>query len=143
MSTEATGSSPLGAALARVGDRWTMLLVEALLGGPRRFGDLTTAVPGIAPNILARRLRHLEHERLVLARRYLERPPRYAYELTAAGRDLAGAIRMLAAWGAEHVADTEPPRHDACGSELEARWWCPLCERPLADGDDADDVHLV
>ena len=49
---------------------------------------------------------------------------------------------MLAAWGAEHVDDTEPPRHDACGSELEARWWCPLCERLVADGDDAD-VQLV
>lgn len=142
MAAERTGSSPLGAALDRVGDRWTMLLVEALLDGPRRFGDLTTAVPGIAPNILTRRLRHLEQERLVLTRRYSDRPPRHAYELTAAGRDLAGSIRLLAAWGAEHVADTAAPRHDACGSDLEVRWWCPLCELPVADDDDGD-VQLV
>jgi len=138
MAGETTGPSPLGAALERVGDRWTMLLVEALLDGSHRFGELAAAVPGIAPNVLARRLRHLEGERLVLARRYSERPPRHEYELTAAGRDLAGAIRLLAAWGAGHVADTALPRHDACGSELEPRWWCPLCELAVADGDDAD-----
>ncbi|MEA2533326.1 MAG: HxlR-like helix-turn-helix, partial [Actinomycetota bacterium] len=45
--------TPLAAAVARVGDRWTMLLVEALLEGPRRFNDLIEALPGIAPNILS------------------------------------------------------------------------------------------
>ena len=44
--------SPLGEALAAVGDRWTLLLVEALLDGSRRFGELEAAVEGIAPNIL-------------------------------------------------------------------------------------------
>ncbi len=141
MAAPSVPSSPLSAALARVGDRGTMLLVEALLDGPRRFGDLTRAVPGIAPNILTQRLRHLERERLVLARPYSDRPRRFEYELTGAGRDLAAAIRLLAAWGAEHVADTEPPRHDACGTELEARWWCPLCEE-VTDADDPD-VRIV
>ena len=49
--------TPLAAAVARVGDRWTMLLVEALLEGPRRFNDLIEALPGIAPNILSQRLK--------------------------------------------------------------------------------------
>ena len=55
--------SPLEAALERVGDRWSLLLVEALLAGPRRFNELGEAVPGIAPNILTDRLRRLERER--------------------------------------------------------------------------------
>src|SRR5204863_9665375 len=59
--------SPLEAALHRVGDRWTLLIVEALLDGPSRFGDLRVAVPGVAPNILSQRLRHLEREALVVA----------------------------------------------------------------------------
>jgi DNA-binding HxlR family transcriptional regulator len=51
----ASASSPLAAALERVGDRWSLLLVEALLPGPRRFSELSEAVPGIAPNILSDR----------------------------------------------------------------------------------------
>src|SRR5256885_6200805 len=77
--------SPLSAALERVGDRWTLLLVEALLDGPRRFGDLQEALPGIAPNILSQRLRHLERETLLVARPYSHRPPRFPSELTEAG----------------------------------------------------------
>jgi DNA-binding HxlR family transcriptional regulator len=48
--------TPLAAALERVGDRWSLLLIEALLNGPRRFGELSEAVDGIAPNILSERL---------------------------------------------------------------------------------------
>ena len=60
--TEPASQPPLAEALARVGDRWTLLVVEALLDGPRRFGDLQGDVAGIAPNILTQRLRHLERE---------------------------------------------------------------------------------
>jgi DNA-binding HxlR family transcriptional regulator len=116
----------LSEALERVGDRWTLLIVEALLDGPRRFGDLQEAVQGIAPNILTQRLRHLEREAIVLSRPYSERPPRLAYELSAAGAELAGALRLLADWGARFGAGpAEPLRHGVCGTALEAHWWCP------------------
>src|SRR5215207_2816773 len=92
-------ASPLHHALTRIGDKWSLLLVAALLDGPRRFGDLLEAVPGIAPNILSQRLRHLEREAIVVARPYSERPPRFSYELTASGAELAGALRLLADWG--------------------------------------------
>ena len=49
--------SALADALAAVGDRWTLLLVAALLDGPRRFGELQEEVAGIAPNVLTQRLR--------------------------------------------------------------------------------------
>ena len=68
--------SPLGAALERVGDRWSLLVIEALLNSPRRYNDLLDALPGIAPNILADRLRRLESGGLIVARPYSERPPR-------------------------------------------------------------------
>jgi len=124
----------LAEALARVGDRWTLLLIEALLDGPRRFGDLQADVPGIAPNILTQRLRHLEREALAVARPYSERPPRFVYELTDAGAELAGALRLLADWGARHAESAEPLRHADCGTALEARWWCPSCEVPVEEG---------
>ena len=120
--------SALDAALHRVGDRWSLLIVEALLGGPRRFNELAAAVPGIAPNILTDRLRRLERERIVVATPYQQRPPRMAYSLTANGRDLASALRLLADWGARGADEIDPIRHDACGTPLEAHWFCPTCE---------------
>jgi DNA-binding HxlR family transcriptional regulator len=134
--------TPLAAALDSVGDRWTLLIVGALLDGPRRFGDLQEQLPKIAPNVLAGRLRRLESEGLVLAQPYSERPRRFVYELTASGHELAGALRLLADWGARHRDNAEPPRHEVCGTPVEARWWCATCERPV-DGDEADDLHYA
>ena len=119
--------SGLETALDRVGDRWSLLVVDALLDGPRRFGELRETLPGIAPNILTDRLRRLEREGVVLARPYTDRPPRMEYALTAAGRDLAGALRLLADWGARRSDDVETMRHALCGTPLEARWYCPTC----------------
>ena len=120
--------SPLAEALARVGDRWTLLVVEALLTGPRRFNDLLDQLPGIAANILSDRLKRLEREGLLVARPYSERPPRAAYHLTAEGRELAGALRLLAYWGSGHADPAQAPRHPACGTPVEARWYCPTCD---------------
>ena len=135
-------ASPLAAALDSVGDRWTLLLVEALLDGARRFGDLQEELSGIAPNVLTQRLRKLEHEGLVLAEPYSQRPPRFVYELTASGRELADALRLLADWGARHRDGGEAPSHAACGTHVEMRWWCPTCERPV-DGDEASDLRYA
>jgi DNA-binding HxlR family transcriptional regulator len=121
-------SSPLAEALARVGDRWTLLVVEALLPGPRRFNDLLSQIPGIAANILSERLKRLERDGLLVARPYSKRPPRAAYQLTAAGTELAGALRLLAHWGTRHTGLADPPHHPACGTPIEARWYCPTCD---------------
>ena len=134
--------TPLDEAVDRVGDRWSFLLVEALLSGPRRFGELRAAVPGIAPNILAQRLRRLELKGVVVARAYSERPPRQAYELTQEGKQLAGAIRLLAEWGARGAPDAEPTQHAACGTALEARWYCPTCDRTVEDAE-ASELRFV
>lgn len=134
--------SPLEVAVQRVGDRWSLLVVDALLEGARRFNDLQEQVPGIAPNILSRRLKQLEREGVVRASPYSRRPLRYAYELTATGRELAGALRLLAHWGAGHADAGEPLRHDACGTAAEPRWYCPTCAR-LLDDDEATDLSYV
>jgi DNA-binding HxlR family transcriptional regulator len=134
-------STPLAAALASVGDRWTLLLVEALLDGPRRFGDLQGSLPGIAPNVLSQRLRRLEGEGIVVAQPYSERPQRFVYELTASGHELAGTLRLLADWGARHGDAAEPPRHEVCGTPVEVRWWCPTCDRPVDD--ESADLHYA
>jgi DNA-binding HxlR family transcriptional regulator len=134
-------SSPLAEALARVGDRWTLLVVEALLAGPLRFSDLLGQIPGIAANILSERLKRLERDALLVARPYSERPPRAAYELTAQGKELAGALRLLAHWGARHADSAAAPRHPACGTPLEIRWYCPTCDR-LAGAESSPEESL-
>ena len=134
-------ATPLDRALARVGDRWTLLVVEALLDGPRRYGELSTAVAGIAPNILAARLRKLEQEGLVVSTPYSSRPLRHQYQLTADGRELAGALHVLASWAARIDALPGAARyHETCGTPLELRAWCPTCGHLVddADGDDLD-----
>jgi DNA-binding HxlR family transcriptional regulator len=140
-SWEAGPVDPLEAALARVGDRWTLVLVGALLDGPRRFNELRDAVPRLAPNILSSRLKHLEAEGIVVAEQYSDRPPRRSYRLTADGAELAGALRLLAEWGAQRAGppgDVEPLHHAACGTPVEARWWCPTCAVVVEPADTGD-----
>ena len=135
--------SPLAEALARVGDRWTLLVVEALLGGPRRFNDLLSQIPGIAANILSERLNRLEREQLLVARPYSRRPPRSEYELTAEGKELAGALRLLAHWATRHADPSTALRHPACGTPIEARWYCPTCDVLVDDESSHAEVHFV
>ena len=125
-------------AVERVGDRWSLLIVDALLDRPLRFSDLQERVEGIAPNTLSARLRQLEAEAIVMAVPYQARPRRYTYDLTAAGRELAGALRLLAHWGAAHSEHAEPVRHSACGTAVEARWYCPTCDRAMEDPEASD-----
>ena len=120
-------TDPLVGAVERIGDRWSLLIVDALLPGPRRFNELAGDVEGIAPNILSARLRRLESEAIVVGRPYSRRPLRVAYELTATGRELAGALRLLTHWAARFAGSGEAPRHEACGTPMEARWYCPTC----------------
>ena len=136
-------SSPLAEALTRVGDRWTLLVVQALLAGPRRFNDLLSQIPGIAANTLSDRLKRLERDGLLVARPYSQRPPRADYQLTAEGTELAGALRLLAHWGSRHTSQADPGRHSACGTPIEVRWYCPTCDQLVDHEPDDAQVHFV
>jgi DNA-binding HxlR family transcriptional regulator len=135
-------TTPLADALARVGDRWTLQIVAALLDGPQRFNELQDSLEGIAPNVLSARLKALTEQAIVVAQPYSERPPRFVYELTDSGRELAGALRLLADWGAR-TGGGEPYRHATCGTALEAQWWCPTCEQVVEDPAESDEIVHV
>jgi hypothetical protein len=64
------------------------------------------------------------------------------YALTAAGRDLAGALRLLADWGGRRSEHPDPLRHALCGTPLEARWFCPTCT-VVVDNPDAAETRAV
>ena len=137
MTVHAAEAAALALAADRVGDRWTLRVVHALLAGPRRFGDLQREVAPIAPNVLAGRLRDLTVDGLVVAERYQARPARFVYALTARGRELAGVLRLLAAWADDDLA----PVHETCGTRLDVRWHCPTCDATVEAGDERL-VHL-
>jgi DNA-binding HxlR family transcriptional regulator len=123
----------LAEALEEIGDRWSLAVVANLLEGPLRFGELQQRLPAISPNILSQRLRAMQDSGLLLATPYSRRPLRCLYELTSAGAELAGPLRLLDDWGARLAgAAIEPPRHAACETALELRWYCPACEEPVA-----------
>ena len=131
----------LAAALDRVGDRWALLLVEVLLGGPRRFSDLQRDLPAIASNVLTERLRRLELAGVVESQSYSTRPPRVEYGLTSAGRGLAAVIEALDRWGGQ---EGEPgPIHHRCGTRMELRFFCPTCDELVVPGEATSDEDLV
>jgi DNA-binding HxlR family transcriptional regulator len=132
-----TSTSPLSDALVRVGDRWSLLLIDALMAGPARFNDLAREVQGIAPNILAHRLRHLREAGVVVSEPYSQRPLRLTYRLSEDGQELAGVLRLLVAWGSS-AGRRHGLHHTTCGTPLEARWYCPTCGGSVADGEDSD-----
>ncbi|MFP3900225.1 MAG: winged helix-turn-helix transcriptional regulator [Acidimicrobiia bacterium] len=98
----------LARALEQVGDRWTLLIVRDLLGGPRRFTDLMALLGGITPATLSRRLRELEAAGIVAVDRAPGRREVW-YRLTPAGGDLAPAVRALFQWGFRHARRPPAP----------------------------------
>lgn len=92
-----------------LGERWTILVVRELTLGPRRYGDLLDALPGIGTNILAARLKSLEAADVV--RRATLPPPASVnvYELTDRGEQLRPIVRQLGAWGYD-LAPFDPER---------------------------------
>ena len=85
-------------AIELVGKRWTGAIIEALMAGSRRFGELLEAVPGLHDRLLSERLKELETEGLVRRRVHAETPVRIQYELTAKGRDLKKVVAEVQRW---------------------------------------------
>jgi DNA-binding HxlR family transcriptional regulator len=93
---------PIAHALDLVGERWALLVVRELMRGPKRYTDLAETL-GIGTNILAARLRDLEACGIVTKRTLPPPAASRVYELTDYGRELKGAIRELAIWGARSL----------------------------------------
>lgn len=106
--------------LDRIGDRWTVLVVEAIADGPLRFSEVSRAVSGISQKMLTQTLRGLERDGLVTRTIYPQIPPRVEYELTPVGVTLISLLGGLQGWATEHMAviiearreyDTSAPLH--------------------------------
>jgi DNA-binding HxlR family transcriptional regulator len=91
--------------LARVGDKWSVLIIVVLGDGPRRFNEIKRMVGGISQRMLTLTLRGLERDGLVTRTLYPTIPPRVDYELTSLGRSLWQAVEPLGSWARGHVKE--------------------------------------
>jgi DNA-binding HxlR family transcriptional regulator len=88
--------------LARIGDKWTVMVVGALSNGPMRYNQLARLIEGISQRMLTLTLKGLEQDGLVSRTMYPTIPPRVDYELTDLGRSLIVPLRSLHSWAVEH-----------------------------------------
>jgi len=89
--------------LARVGDKWSVLIIVLLGNGAKRFNEIKRMVGGISQRMLTLTLRGLERDGLVKRTQFPTIPPRVEYELTPLGRSLWKAVEPLGAWASGHV----------------------------------------
>ena len=95
----------LSSILARVGDKWTVLIVVLLGDGPKRFNEIKRMVGGISQRMLTFTLRGLERDGLVTRTVFPTTPPRVEYELTKLGSTLWEAVEPLSSWARAHVSE--------------------------------------
>jgi DNA-binding HxlR family transcriptional regulator len=121
----------IAAALRVVGDKWSLLIVRELLFGNHRFDQIATNTGGPRDRIAAR-LRELQAVNVVERCRYQQRPERFEYHLTDAGRELGPALLALHRWGSKWAVErpTLAFRH-SCGAELSELSRCAGCGQPI------------
>jgi DNA-binding HxlR family transcriptional regulator len=95
----------IGSILARVGDKWTVLIVVLLGDGPKRFNEIRRMVGGIAQRMLTFTLRGLERDGLVTRTVFPTTPQRVDYELTELGSTLWEAVEPLGSWARAHASE--------------------------------------
>ncbi len=96
--------------LARIGDKWAVLLVRLLGGGPMRFSELQRRIDGISQRMLTLTLRGLERDGLVSRSVHPTVPPRVDYELTPLGHSLLAPVKALGDWAFQNQSEIEAAR---------------------------------
>ena len=89
--------------LDRIGDKWSVLVVLSLAGGPRRFTRLRDMIGGVTPKVLTQTLRTMERDGLLVRTVFAEVPPRVEYALTPLGLSLLTPIKAITDWAEENV----------------------------------------
>ena len=140
MSETAATVTPRTCSIARtlelVGERWALLALREVFLGVRRF-DAIQRNTGAPRDVLSARLHKLLAVGLLERRQYQERPARFEYRLTEAGRDLLPVLLTLMDWGDKHLANGEPPlvyRH-RCGDDFRPVVVCETCGEPVTRRD--------
>ena len=109
-----TGTCPVRDILARIGEKWPMLVLITLhSNGTMRFNDIQRSLADISQRMLTVTLRRLENDGLISRQVYAEVPPRVEYTLTAMGESLIPHISGLVDWALTHMDAIIASRHAA------------------------------
>jgi DNA-binding HxlR family transcriptional regulator len=100
----------VGGILSRIGDKWSVLIIQRLGEGPRRFNEIKRIIGGISQRMLTLTLRNLERDGLVSRTVTPTVPPRVDYALTELGRDLLAPVSALGQWAIQHTPCIEAAR---------------------------------
>lgn len=120
-------------ALEVIGDRWSLLVLRGVFQGVHRFSELRDDL-GIASNLLTTRLHRLVENGIVEKIAYQERPVRFEYRLTEAGRALSPVLVALMQWGDQHRNGGRSPTvlvHAECGAPVQNATRCTSCEHSV------------
>ncbi|MBG0831924.1 helix-turn-helix transcriptional regulator [Planomonospora sp. ID67723] len=118
-------------ALGVVGEKYSLLILREVFLGVHRFDAMVRAI-GAPRDILATRLRHLVEAGVLEKVCYNQRPPRYEYRPTSAGRELQGVLHLLRQWGDRHLTDRPPVVFEhSCGAALDPVVACRCCTQPV------------
>jgi DNA-binding HxlR family transcriptional regulator len=96
--------------LARIGEKWSMLVVMLLRDGPRRFNDIKRNTAGISQQMLTRTLRGLERDGIVMRTILPTSPPQVEYSLTKLGHSMSEPVLAFGQWVRGHLAEFEAAR---------------------------------
>ena len=111
----------LSSILARVADKWTVLIVVLLGDGPKRFNEIKRMVGGISQRMLTFTLRGLERDGLVTRTVFNTTPQRVDYELTELGSTLWNAIEPLSSWARTHINEILTSREQFDNNDADSR----------------------
>lgn len=137
LSARPGGSCSIDAALAVVGDRWSILILRDMFKGIRRFEEIQRDL-AIPRAVLTERLRRLVDAGVLDRREYQQRPTRHEYRLTAMGRELSPILVSLMHWGDRWLGDGDPPVslvHKDCGTPVELDYYCWECSTSFTPAD--------
>ncbi len=104
------GCKDVAPVLARIGDKWSILVVMILAAGPRRFNELKRSVDGVSQRMLTLTLRNLERDGLVNRTMFPTIPPRVDYELTPLGHSLRVPATAFGEWVTENLGEIQRAR---------------------------------
>lgn len=103
---------PVRNVVAQIGDKWSILILFALVDGPDRFNSLKSRIEGISQRMLTQTLRDLERDGFVLRTVYPQVPVKVEYELTELGKGLTSSVWQLVSWADDHHDEIRKARQE-------------------------------
>ncbi|WP_246096130.1 winged helix-turn-helix transcriptional regulator [Paenibacillus sinopodophylli] len=102
---------PVATTVGLIGNKWKLLILQGLLTGVKRFGELRKGIPDISQKVLTQNLRAMEEDGIVIRKVFAEVPPRVEYQLSELGDSLRPIISVMEVWGLNYQKNANTLEH--------------------------------